>query len=89
MKMEQKSQRENKQLSLGEAIEELENFFIESEEKQLYRFILAQVEKPLIENVLYRTEGNQFKAAKILGINRNTLHSKIKKLGIEIIRWKK
>ncbi|MBU0959440.1 MAG: helix-turn-helix domain-containing protein, partial [Nanoarchaeota archaeon] len=41
---------------------------------------IAVIEKPLIENILYRTEGNQLKAAKILGINRNTLHTKIKKL---------
>jgi DNA-binding protein Fis len=55
----------------------------------IYKFVLAAMEKPLIESVLNRTGGNQFKAAQILGINRNTLHSKIKKLGIEVDRWKK
>ena len=89
IEVEGKGQTEDKKLLLEQAIEELENFFISSNESQLYKFILAQVEKPLIENVLDKTEGNQLKAAKILGINRNTLHSKIKKLGIEVKRWKK
>ena len=50
----------------------------------LYKSILEAVEKPLIEDVLERTEGNQLKAAKILGINRNTIRAKIKKLGINV-----
>jgi len=54
----------------------------------LYKTILAEVEKPLIERVLESTEGNQLMAARILGINRNTIRSKIKKLGIEVGKWK-
>ncbi len=54
----------------------------------LYRFMLEKVEKPLFENVLEFTEGNQLKAAKILGINRNTMRAKIKKLGIDVLKWK-
>ena len=54
----------------------------------LYKSILEAVEKPLIEDVLERTEGNQLKAAKILGINRNTIRAKIKKLSIDVTKWK-
>jgi DNA-binding NtrC family response regulator len=43
----------------------------------LYNIIMARVEVPLIKLVLERTEHNQSKAAKILGINRNTLKKKI------------
>jgi len=50
----------------------------------LYYSVIEATEKPLIENTLKTTYGNQLKAAKILGINRNTLRSKIKKLGIEL-----
>ena len=50
--------------------------------------MLAVIEKPLIEYVLERTEGNQLKAARILGINRNTMRAKIKKLAIDIDKWK-
>jgi len=54
----------------------------------LYRCVLEKIEKPLIENILEKTEGNQLKAAKILGLNRNTLRTKIRKLGINVERWK-
>jgi two-component system nitrogen regulation response regulator GlnG len=48
----------------------------------LYQLILERVERPLIELTLERTNGNQLKAAAILGINRNTLHKKIGDLKI-------
>ncbi len=42
----------------------------------LHDLIIGGVEKPLLEIVLQETEGNQTKAANILGINRNTLRKK-------------
>jgi two-component system nitrogen regulation response regulator GlnG len=50
----------------------------------LYRYALQAVEKPLIETVLQETGGNQVAAAKVLGINRNTLRSRIRRLGIRV-----
>jgi two-component system nitrogen regulation response regulator GlnG len=50
----------------------------------VYRRILERVEKPLLEAVLARTDGNQIRAAAILGINRNTLRKKIVELGIAL-----
>ena len=67
---------------------ELEKELFVEKEGVLYRSILQIVEKPLIENILERTYGNQLKAARILGLNRNTLRTKIKKLGINIEKWK-
>ncbi|MFQ6067082.1 MAG: helix-turn-helix domain-containing protein [bacterium] len=84
IEVEEKGQRENRELSIEQAVRELEDFFVGNNEKELYKFMLAAVERPLIESVLNRTAGNQLKAAQILGINRNTLHAKIKKLGIKI-----
>lgn len=49
----------------------------------LYGAFLEALEKPLIEEVLHYTDDNQLKAAKILGINRNTLSKKIKNLNIK------
>lgn len=54
----------------------------------LYKYILETIEKPLIECVLERTCGNQLKAARILGINRNTIRTKIKKFGIDPSAYK-
>ena len=42
----------------------------------------AHLERPLIRQVLHLTGGNQLKAAAILGINRNTLRTKMRALGI-------
>ena len=79
---------ENRQSVLLKAIEEIETFFVVEKEGHLYKFLLEIIEKPVIENVLSKTRGNQIKAAKILGLNRNTLHSKIRKLKIDVRRFK-
>ena len=52
----------------------------------LHRIIIEQVEKPLIELSLNQCNGNQVKASKLLGINRNTLKKKIDTYKIEIIK---
>jgi two-component system, NtrC family, nitrogen regulation response regulator GlnG len=48
----------------------------------IYSLVMQRVEKPLITLVLKKTEGNQVRAANLLGINRNTLRKKIRELGI-------
>ncbi|HVY85696.1 MAG TPA: sigma-54 dependent transcriptional regulator [Caulobacterales bacterium] len=48
----------------------------------LYDRVLADVERPLINQALQATKGNQIRAAAVLGINRNTLRKKIQTLGI-------
>ncbi|MBP7216317.1 MAG: hypothetical protein KBA46_03425 [Candidatus Omnitrophica bacterium] len=67
---------------------ELEHIWHQEKRGSLYRAMLEKLEKPLFEHVLERSEGNQVKAARILGINRNTMRSKIKKLGIACARYK-
>ncbi len=49
----------------------------------LYDTVLSEVEKALISIVLRETNGNQLKTAKVLGINRNTLRTKIKEYKIK------
>jgi len=55
----------------------------------LYERILREVELPLIALTLQATRGNQLRAAKLLGINRNTLRSKIAGLDIQVSRGKR
>ena len=44
----------------------------------LHRMVISEVEGPLFEVVLEHTEGNQSKAAELLGINRGTLRKKLR-----------
>ena len=52
----------------------------------LYTRILSEVERPLISICLNATKGNQIKASKLLGLNRNTLRKKIKELEIKYLK---
>jgi Fis family transcriptional regulator len=44
----------------------------------LYRLVMSEVERPMIEAVLEHTNGNQSAAAAVLGISRGTLRKKLK-----------
>lgn len=69
--------------SLKDKIIELQDSLYKEKKGVLYKTILAEIEKPMIEYALERAEGNQLKAARILGINRNTIRAKIKKMNID------
>jgi len=53
------------------------------EKCNLYESVVSEVEKALIKIVLNETGGNQLKASKTLGINRNTLRTKIREYKIK------
>ncbi len=57
------------------------------EPRDLYERMVAELERPLIELALKRAGGNQVKAARILGLNRNTLRKKITDHGIPLTRY--
>ncbi len=44
----------------------------------LYAMVMAEVEAPLLAAVLDHTQGNQTRAAEMLGLNRGTLRKKLK-----------
>ena len=47
-----------------------------------YDLVMAEVEAPLLETVLAHANGNQSRAAAMLGINRATLRKKLKRYGL-------
>jgi Fis family transcriptional regulator len=56
--------------------------------ESLYQTLLAEVEPPLIEEVLRYTHGNQSQTARILGITRNTLRAKLSRYDIPVTNGK-
>lgn len=50
--------------------------------ENLYQMLLAEIEPPLIEEILKCTGGNQSRAADMLGITRNTLRTKMQRYSI-------
>ncbi|MBA3598913.1 MAG: Fis family transcriptional regulator [Methylibium sp.] len=60
--------------------ESLETYFKDlrgAEPHSVYDMVIQVVEKPLLDVVMQRAEGNQSRAAEWLGINRNTLRRKL------------
>src|SRR5260364_46954 len=58
----------------------LDQYFLDlngSRPHDIYKMIVACVEKPMLEYLLERAQGNQSQAAESLGINSNTLRKKL------------
>ncbi|MDD5505595.1 MAG: helix-turn-helix domain-containing protein [Candidatus Omnitrophica bacterium] len=74
---------------IEKALLELDRMLLRGKEGRIYHIMLDALDKSLITNTLLITFGNQIKAARLLGINRNTLRTKIKRLGISLKEVKK
>ena len=68
--------------TLRDAVEKaMQNYFSQLEGqdvRDVYDFVLAEVEAPLLESVMKFTRENQTKASLVLGLNRGTLRKKLK-----------
>jgi DNA-binding protein Fis len=51
--------------------------------RRVYREAMAVLERPLLLHALSLTGGNQLRAARLLGVNRNTLRKRCRDLGLE------
>ncbi len=77
--LEKLSFEEMVEMKLSQFMERLGRYDAEN----IYDTIIDRVERPLIRTALEKAGGNQLRAAKILGINRNTLRAKIGKYELE------
>ena len=81
-----KTLRINGSNELGKTVEkQLDEYFrrLDGEAPHgIYDMVITNVEKSLIASVMERTNGNQTQAADMLGLNRNTLRTKLTKYGI-------
>ena len=53
---------------------------------KIYRQALEVLERPLLAHVLALTGGNQLRAARVLGLNRNTLRKRCRELRLALPR---
>jgi Fis family transcriptional regulator len=65
----------------------MKRYFAQLDQKNMpidvYQLVHNEVEPPLLDAVMKFANNNQSKAARILGINRTTLRTKLKKYNIK------
>ena len=80
LNLKKKNKKQSLKNYLEDFFEEFFNSFGDNEENlNLYEKFLNEYEKPIIIQTLKYCNGNQMKASKMLGLNRNTLRSKMAK----------
>jgi len=49
----------------------------------IYDMVVCAIERPMLEVVMFQAQGNQTRAAELLGLNRNTLRKKLQQHGLD------
>ncbi len=77
---------ESPQSGLRDAVKSCVQQYLDELDGQLstevYQMVLAEVEAPLLEEIMRYTRNNQTKASIMLGLNRGTLRKKLKQHGL-------
>ena len=80
--------KKNPSIPLREHVQHTIRLYLEdmgnTEPEHVHRKLLSEIEPPLIEEVLRYTGGNQSRTARILGMTRNTLRSKLRRYSIKV-----
>lgn len=75
-----------RQQTIDEAVtRSLEKYFREMDgmaPNAVYDMVIRAVERPMLEVVMRKADGNQLRASEMLGINRNTLRKKLQLHGM-------
>ncbi len=83
----------NKEETLGEAVNRCLRLYMDrlgyGEAVDLHKHLLSEVEPPLLMLVMERCGGNQIKAARMLGLNRNTVRKLLRQYNIDPAYFKR
>ncbi len=71
---------------IAQALPRLVEELVASRPGGVHHAALALLERPLLAHVLDLTGGNQLRAARILGVNRNTLRKRCRELDVPSTR---
>lgn len=66
--------------NIGDSIDVLVEYLVDNDVTGIHPLIMQEVEKRLIIKVLQRSRGNKLRAARLLGMGRNTFHRKVQRL---------
>ena len=72
--------------SIAESVPAVVDVLAAGRSPRLHREVLTLLERPLIAHVLAVTGGNQLRAARLLGLNRNPLRKRCRELGLALPR---
>ena len=72
--------------ALAETVPQLVERLSRTKPGRIYRQALELLERPLLGHVLAMTGGNQLRAARVLGLNRNTLRKRCRELKLALPR---
>ena len=68
--------------------DKIKEAFLDGKRGNIYQLVMDETEKVLIEKALDYAYGNQLVAARFLGVNRNTIRNKIRRLNIRVEKFK-
>ena len=68
--------------AVAEAVPSIVEQLVAGGRGRVHREAMALLERPLLAHVLVLTGGNQLRAARLLGLNRNTLRKRCRELGL-------
>jgi DNA-binding protein Fis len=71
---------------VGGLVPDLVEHLLTARPGRVYREALATLERPLLVHALLLAGGSQLRAARLLGINRNTLRKRCRELGLATSR---
>ncbi|HEY7541392.1 MAG TPA: helix-turn-helix domain-containing protein [Methylomirabilota bacterium] len=72
--------------ALADTVPQLVDRLSRAKPGRIYRQALELLERPLLGHVLAMTGGNQLRAARVLGLNRNTLRKRCRELKLALPR---